>query len=106
MAALRKPVIYPSGALSDAGGLVGYQPKLSLDEALELFARISGLLLDGVPAGSIPVERPKSFELSINLAPARQLGLVLPDALIKRTDRVVDGKPLAPARCKPASPGA
>ena len=92
MAALGKPAIYPTGAMADEGGLVAYQPKLSLDEALDLFARISGLVLDGVPPGSIPVERPKSFELSINVATARQLGLALPDTLIKRANRVILGR--------------
>jgi putative ABC transport system substrate-binding protein len=98
IAALGKPAIYPTANFTDEGGLLAYQPTLSRDEALDLFAKISGLVLDGVPPGSIPVERPKSFELSINVATARRLGLVLPVALIKRADRVIDASPVAVAR--------
>jgi len=67
-----------------------YQPKISLDDALELFARITGLILDGVPPATIPVERPKSFELVVNVGEARRLGISLPDELLKRADRVID----------------
>src|SRR5258708_36078522 len=37
LAALRKPVVFPTSKLMDAGGLMAYQPKISLDEALDLF---------------------------------------------------------------------
>jgi putative tryptophan/tyrosine transport system substrate-binding protein len=92
LAALRKPVVFPTGAFTEAGGLAAYQPMMSLDEAVDQFAKIVGLVLDGVPTGNIPVERPKSFQLSVNAAEARRLGIALPDALLKRADRVIDDK--------------
>jgi putative ABC transport system substrate-binding protein len=78
-----------------AGGLAAYQPRQSLDEALDLFANLTALVLDGVPPGAIPVERPKSFELVVNAQEARRLGIVLSDALLKRADRVIEvaGRP-------------
>ena len=88
--ALRKPVVFSTAAFVEAGGLVAYQPKTSLEESLDFFAKIAGLILDGVPPGTIPIERPKSFELSINVAEARRLGISVPEALLKRADRVID----------------
>jgi putative ABC transport system substrate-binding protein len=90
LAALRMPVVYPTTWFVEAGGLSAYQPRQSLEEALDLFAKITGLILDGVPPGQIPVERPKSFELAVNAGEARRLGIRVSDALLKRADRVID----------------
>jgi putative ABC transport system substrate-binding protein len=90
LAVLRKPVVYPTAWFVEAGGLSAYQPRQSLDEALDLFAKLTGLILDGVPPGEIPIERPKSFELVVNAGEARRLGIRLSDALLKRADRVID----------------
>jgi putative ABC transport system substrate-binding protein len=43
-----------------------------------------------VSAGEIPVVRPQRFELVVNLAAARRLGITLPKGLVKRADRIVD----------------
>jgi putative ABC transport system substrate-binding protein len=88
---LRKPVVFPATRFAVAGGLAAYQPRQSLDEALDLFAKLTGLVLDGVAPAQIPVERPKSFELVLNANEARRLGIPLSDALLKRADRVIDG---------------
>ena len=90
LAALRKPVVYPTVRFVDAGGLSAYQPRQSLDEAMDLFAKLTGLVLDGVSPGRIPVERPQAFELAVNAGEARRLGIRLSDALLKRADRVID----------------
>jgi putative ABC transport system substrate-binding protein len=98
LASLRKPVVFPFAKFAQAGGLAAYQPSQSIDEALDLFARLAGLVLDGVPPGTIPIERPKSFELWLNAAEARRLGTPFPDALLKRADRVIDETALAASR--------
>ena len=90
LAALGKPAIFPTTRYAEAGGLMAYQARMPLDDALDLFAKIVGLILDGVPPGSIPVERPKAFDLVVNATQARRLHLALPDALVKRADRVID----------------
>ncbi len=90
MRAVHRPVIFSAVRHVDAGGLIAYQPRQTLEDALDLFAKLAGLVLDGVPAGTIPVERPKAFELAINAAEARRLGIRIPEALLKRADRVVD----------------
>jgi ABC-type uncharacterized transport system substrate-binding protein len=57
---------------------------------MDLFAKLTGLILDGVPPGQIPIERPKSFDLIVNAGEARRLGIRLSDALLRRADRVID----------------
>jgi putative ABC transport system substrate-binding protein len=89
IAALRRPAVFPNARYVEAGALAAYQPEYTLDEALDHFARIAGLVLDGVPPGAIPIERPKSFELVVNVSEARRLGIALPEALLKRADRVI-----------------
>jgi putative ABC transport system substrate-binding protein len=89
---LRKPVIFPATVFVERGGLVSYQPTLTLEESSLLWATMVGLILDGVPAGEIPIERPKAFELAINVATAKRLGLVMPAPFLKRAERVVFGQ--------------
>ena len=98
LAALRKPVMFPTDRYARAGGLAAYQPKQSLEEALDLLARLAGLVLDGVPPGAIPIERPKSFELWLNATEARRLGIALPEYLLKRADHVIVDAARAAAR--------
>ena len=86
---LRKPTVFPASLFVENGGLASYQHKLTLEDSLRLWATTIGLVLEGVPPGEIPVERPRSFELSINLDAAKVLGLTVPPALIRRADRVI-----------------
>jgi putative ABC transport system substrate-binding protein len=92
--ALGTPVVFPISRLVDEGGLAAYQPRQSRDDAMDLFAKLTGLVLDGVPPGQIPIERPQSFELVVNVDEAKRLGIRLSDALLKRADRVI----MAPAK--------
>ena len=86
---LRKPVVFSATLFVERGGLASYQQKLSLDDSARLWATMIGLVLDGVPPGEIPIERPKAFELAVNLDAARRLGLSIPLSLVKRADRVI-----------------
>jgi putative ABC transport system substrate-binding protein len=93
-AALRKPAMFPSTQFVEQGALVSYQQLLTLVDSAQLFATMIGLVLDGLPPGEIPIERPKSFELAVNVAEARRLGLTVSPNLIKRADRVFDAIPV------------
>jgi len=46
-------------------------------------------ILDGEPAGMLPVQAPTRFELVINGATAKALGLTVPPALHLRADKLI-----------------
>jgi putative ABC transport system substrate-binding protein len=47
-------------------------------------------VLEGAKPANIPVEQPTLIELSINMQTARALGIVIPDALLIRAERVIE----------------
>lgn len=82
---LGKPVIYTRTLFVEKGGLIAYQSEF--DDIFAVWATLITRVLLGIPPAILPVERPHRFELSINLAAARHLGVALPPPVIKRTDR-------------------
>ena len=83
------PAIY-AGAANAAreGGLIAYGPtELELDRQV---ARQVDRIFRGAKPGDLPVEQPTRYQLVVNLATARALGLRLPQALLLRADQVIE----------------
>jgi len=83
----RLPAIYPYPELIDAGGLVMYG--VAINDLFRRSATYVDRILKGARAGDLPVEQPTTFELVVNVAAAKRIGLDIPPAVLARADRVV-----------------
>jgi putative ABC transport system substrate-binding protein len=72
----------------EAGGLMSYGP--DIDATYRRLATYVQKLLQGTPAGKLPIEQPRTFQLVINERTASAIGLKLPTELLTRADRVVE----------------
>ncbi len=84
----RIPAVSGWSVFAESGGLFTYGPRLS-----ETFRRLADYvvrILQGAKPSDLPVERPKVFELVINLKTARVLGLAIPPSLLARADEVIE----------------
>jgi putative ABC transport system substrate-binding protein len=83
----RLPTIYGSNIFVDAGGLMSYGANLA-----DLFRRAATYvdkILKGATPADLPVERPRKFDLVINLKTAKQLGLTIPPEVLLRATKVI-----------------
>jgi putative ABC transport system substrate-binding protein len=81
------PVVSSNSSVVTDGGLA------SLGTDRQALARRAALYVDRILKGAkpadLPVERPSVFKLSVNVNPAKGLGLVMPQALLLRADEVI-----------------
>lgn len=52
-------------------------------------ARLVVRVLNGQPAGDLPIEQPTRFELVVNLKAAKALGITIPQSVLVRADEVI-----------------
>jgi len=83
----RLPTIWEGRAAVAEGGLMAYGP-----DTVSLWRRAATYvdkILKGAPPGTLPVERPMTFKLVINLTTAKALGLTIPATLLFQADEVI-----------------
>lgn len=86
--ALRLPSASHSRFYAASGGLLSISANLT--EVYRLLSFCLTQVLRGTPPRDIPVMQPTQFDLFLNLATARALGLSLPPGLVQRADEVIE----------------
>jgi ABC-type uncharacterized transport system substrate-binding protein len=84
----RLPTMYAFREYVQAGGLMSYGPNFP-----DLFRRAGDhvdKILHGAKPADIPVEQPVKFDLIINPATAKALGLTIPEALLVRASEIIE----------------
>jgi ABC-type uncharacterized transport system substrate-binding protein len=71
-----------------AGGLMSYGP--SVPAAAQRCGTYVGRILQGMKPSELPVERPQTFELAVNLKTAKALNLTIPPSVLGRADQIIE----------------
>jgi putative ABC transport system substrate-binding protein len=84
----RLPAIYQANDYVDMGGWLSYGP--DIHEQFRKAAVYVDRILKGANPADLPVEQPTKFELEINLKTAKALGVIIPDSILARADKVIE----------------
>lgn len=87
---LRWPAAYQGARFAYRGGLMALNDLVLIPDILAAEWNLLRQILAGRPAGSLPVEQPRSQELVFNRAAARQAHLVPSARFLRRVDRFID----------------
>jgi putative ABC transport system substrate-binding protein len=82
------PSIWEGAAYVRDGGLLSYGP--SFPDMYRRSAAYVAKIINGSKPSELPVQQPIRFELSVNLATAKALGLEIPATLLARADEVIE----------------
>ena len=83
----RLPGVFTLREYAVAGGLLSYGP--DWPTLLRQLAQQVDRILRGAQPGELPMEQPNRFELVINLATAKAIGLAVSQTLLLRADEVI-----------------
>jgi len=81
------PAIYPQKEFVEEGGLMSYGNDLR--ENYRHAAIYVDKILRGAKPADLPIERPRKFEFFANLKTAKQIGLMIPQSVLYRADKVI-----------------
>lgn len=96
----RLPAIFGAREFVDIGGLMSYGPNMASN--YRLTAAVVDKVLKGAAPASTPVEQPTHFELVVNVAAAKALGVTVPQGLLLRADSIVREMP-SPSKARAAA---
>ena len=82
------PAVSGWSSFADSGLLFNYGPNLR--DIYRTLATYVDRVLRGSKVGDLPVERPRSVELVVNLRTARALGVTVSPTVMLRADRVIE----------------
>ena len=84
----RLPTVHGAAEMAEAGGLISYAA-----DHKDLARKAAGYvdrILKGEKPGDLPVQMPTKFELVVNMRTAKQIGIVIPQPILLRADRVIE----------------
>jgi ABC-type uncharacterized transport system substrate-binding protein len=84
----RLPAIYEWKPFVQSGGLISYGADVP-----DVYRRAAGLvdkILKGAKPGDLPVEGPTRFDMGINLKTAKDLGVTIPESMVKQAVEVIE----------------
>ena len=81
------PTAFPNPWPVERGGLLSYAPNVS--DTLRRTAVLVDKILSGANPADLPFEYPTRYDLTINLKTANALGIILPQSVLLRADRLM-----------------